>query len=160
MWQDALGETLVIDSGRMEYLAYSKDGMTSGTLADQVDGKGIDLFLNGYAYVCLSDDHNSFTLFFESSDSQSPDGTYEGVFYRDGDAASYADLSTAAFSENSSGHLTYYDGVSLFYLPDGYTVGDDGKAYNADGKVFGAGWEAEIYDPAADWGENWADNWG
>ena len=50
--------------------------------------------------------------------------------------------------------------MSLFYLPDGYTVGDDGKAYNADGKVFGAGWEAEIYDPAADWGENWADNWG
>ena len=160
VWQDALGETLVIDSGRMEYLAYSKDGMTSGTLADQVDGKGIYLFLNGYAYVCLSDDHNSFTLFFESSDSQSPDGTYEGVFYRDGDAASYADLSTAAFSENSSGHLTYYDGVSLFYLPDGYTVGDDGKAYNADGKVFGAGWEAEIYDPAADWGKNWADTWG
>lgn len=125
-----------------------------------MDGKGIYLFLNGYAYVCMSDDHNSFTLFFEDSDSQSPDGTYEGVFYRDGDAASYTDLSTAAFSENSSGHLTYYDGVSLFYLPDGYTVGDDGKAYNADGKVFGAGWEAEVYDPAADWGENWADNWG
>ena len=103
VWQDALGETLVIDSGRMEYLAYSKDGMTSGSLADQMDGKGIYLFLNGYAYVCMSDDHNSFTLFFEDSDSQSPDGTYEGVFYRDGDAASYTDLSTAAFSENSSG---------------------------------------------------------
>ena len=47
VWQDALGETLVIDSGRMEYLAYSKNGMTSGTLADQMDGKGIYLFLNG-----------------------------------------------------------------------------------------------------------------
>ena len=26
--------------------------------------------------------------------------------------------------------------------------------------VYDNGTEAEIYDPAADWGENWADNWG
>lgn len=160
IWQDALGETLIIDSSRMEYLAYSKDGMTSGTIADEIDGKGMYLFLNGRAYLCPSADRNSFTLFFEASETQSPDGTYEGVFYREADAATYADLSKAEFSENSSGHLTYYDGVNVFYLPDGYTVGDDGLAYDADGNVFGAGWEAEVYDPAQDWGENWAENWG
>ena len=95
IWQDALGETLVIDTGRMEYLAYSPDGMTGGTIHDGGDGLGVHLFLNGRGYFAVSPDGNSFTRFFEASDTNAPDGTYEGVFYRNGDADLYAELDDA-----------------------------------------------------------------
>ena len=159
IWQDALGETLVIDTGRMEYLAYSPDGMTGGTIHDAGDGKGVYLFLNGRTYFAVSADGNSFTLFFEASDTNAPDGTYEGVFYRDGDADLYADLDNAEFYE-SSGHLRYYDGEHIFFLPDTYALAADGLAYDGAGNVFAAGWDMPYYDPADDWGDHWASNWG
>mgnify|MGYP000933997892 CR=1 FL=1 len=159
IWQDALGETLVIDTGRMEYLAYSPDGMTGGTIRDGGDGLGVYLFLNGRGYFAVSPDGNSFTLFFEASDTNAPDGTYEGVFYRDGDADRYADLDNAEFYA-SDGHLRYYDGENIFFLPDTYAVAADGLAYDGAGNAYAAGWETPYYDPADDWGDNWASNWG
>lgn len=83
--------------------------LSNGTIDNKYEGKGPYLFLNGFAYLCPSADGNSFTLKFQSSDSQSPDGSFDGVFYRNGD-------------------------------------------------VFGAGWETPVYDPAEDWGDDWADN--
>ena len=56
------------------------------------------------------------------------------------------------------GHTWYYDGVNYFALPEGYTVAEDGRAYDEDGKVYAAGWTSELYDPSADWGENWLNN--
>ena len=159
VWQDALGETLVIDTGRMEYLAYSPDGMTGGTIRDGGDGLGVYLFLNGRGYFAVSPDGNSFTLFFEASDTNAPDGTYEGVFYRDGNADRYADLDNAEFYA-SDGHLRYYDGENIFFLPDTYAVAADGLAYDGAGNVYAAGWDMPYYDPADDWGDNWASNWG
>ena len=158
IWQDALGETLVIDTGRMEYLAYSPDGMTGGTIRDGGDGLGVYLFLNGRGYFAVSPDGNSFTLFFEASDTNAPDGTYEGVFYRNGDADLYAELDDAEFYA-SDGHLRYYDGENIFFLPDTYAVAADGLAYDGAGNVYAAGWETPYYDPADDWGNNWASNW-
>ena len=158
IWQDALGETLVIDTGRMEYLAYSPDGMTGGTIRDGGDGLGVYLFLNGRGYFAVSPDGNSFTLFFEASDTNAPDGTYEGVFYRNGDADLYAELDDAEFYA-SDGHLRYYDGENIFFLPDTYSVAADGLAYDSAGNVFAAGWDMPYYDPADDWGDNWASNW-
>lgn len=158
IWQDALGETLVIDTGRMQYLAYAPDGMSGGTIRDEGDGLGVYLFLNGRGYFAVSPDGNSFTLFFAPGDTTSPDGTYAGVFYRNGDADLYADLDNAAFY-TSSGRLRYYDGENVFFLPDEYTLAADGLAYDSAGNVFAAGWDAPYYDPADDWGDNWADNW-
>ena len=42
VWQDPLDELLVIDTDRMEYMAYSSQsrGVASGTLADAHDGRG------------------------------------------------------------------------------------------------------------------------
>lgn len=40
VWQNALGETLVIDSQRMEYLSYTRLSAGSGTIGDAGDGKG------------------------------------------------------------------------------------------------------------------------
>ena len=43
----------------MEYLAYSPDGMTGGTIHDGGDGLGVCLFLNGRGYFAVSPDGNS-----------------------------------------------------------------------------------------------------
>lgn len=104
-------------------------------------------------------DGNSFTLFFEASDTNAPDGTYEGVFYRNGDADLYAELDDAEFYA-SDGRLRYYDGENIFFLPDTYAVAADGLAYDGAGNVYAAGWDMPYYDPADDWGDNWASNWG
>lgn len=158
MWQNALGETLVIDTGRMQYISCSSKQMANGALYNKDNGRGPYLFLNGYAYPRISADGNSFELFFAASDTESPDGTFSGVFYRDGKAAEYAKLDSTEFVERD-GHLWYYDGVQFFAVPDGYTTGDDGLAYDKNGNVFGAGWEAPVYDPSVDWGDNWAESW-
>ena len=106
----------------------------------------------------MSVSDHSFELFFIASDTQSPDGTFSGVFYRNGDAEAYADIENAGFVE-LGGHMWYYDGVEYFALPEGYHIADDGLAYDEAGNVFAAGWDAPLYDPADDWGEGWADNW-
>lgn len=63
MWQNALGETIVIDSSLMQYIACSPDYSMSGTMNDEGEGMGLYLYDNGTrAYLCPSDDGNSFTL--------------------------------------------------------------------------------------------------
>lgn len=52
VWQNALGETLVIDSQRMEYLSYTRLSAGSGTIVDAGDGKGPYLTMDGFhAYI-------------------------------------------------------------------------------------------------------------
>lgn len=87
---------------------------------------------------------------------------YDGFYYdfeADGDADRYADLDNAEFYA-SDGHLRYYDGENIFFLPDTYAVAADGLAYDGAGNVYAAGWDMTYYDPADDWGDNWASNWG
>ncbi len=158
MWQNALGETLLIDTARWEYIACSPEGLASGTIYDREDGRGPYLFLNGFAYPRLSQDGSSLALYVTASETQAPDGSYSGVFYRDGDAAAYADLTQAGFSEDG-GRLWYYDGAEYFAVPEGYAVGQDGRAYDANGKVYAAGWEFPVYDPSTDWGPDWDQSW-
>lgn len=160
-WQNALGETLVIDSSLMQYIACSPDMMSSGTLSDEYNGKGAYLYLNGYAYLCTGITGDSFMLRFENSDSDGPDGTYTGIFYRNGDIDAYTNMDEAGFYYNGdeSDELWYTDGVSIFCLGDGYTIGENDLAYDESGNVFGAGWQSAVYDPSVEWGEDWADNW-
>ena len=158
IWQNALGETLVIDTERLQYIACTTESMFGGTISNKDDGKGPYLFLNGFAYPRISADGCSFELFFFPSETQTPDGTFSGVFYKDGNAAEYADIENREFL-TQDGRLWYFDGTEYFAVPDGYALGEDGLAYNADGKVFGAGWEAEVFDPATIWGEDWAQSW-
>jgi hypothetical protein len=158
MWQNALGETLLIDTARWEYIACSPEGLASGTIYDREDGRGPYLFLNGFAYPRLSQDGSSLALYVTASETQAPDGSYSGVFYRDGDAAAYADLTQSGFSEDG-GRLWYYDGAEYFAVPEGYAVGQDGRAYDANGKVYAAGWESPVYDPGTDWGPDWDQSW-
>ena len=51
VWQNALGETLVIDTDRMAYLSYTRLSMGSGTIGDDQDGKGPYLAMNGRIYL-------------------------------------------------------------------------------------------------------------
>lgn len=159
LWQNALGETLLIRTGSMEYIACTPESLANGTMYDQGDGRGPYLFLNGYAYPRISYDGSSFTLYFIPSDTQSPDGSFSGVFYRDGAAEEYAQLDRAEFVE-ANGHMWYYDGVQYYAVPDGYTLAEDGRAYDEDGNVYAAGWATEPFDPADSFGDGWADNWG
>ena len=63
MWQNALGETIVINSSLMQYIACSPDYSMSGTMDDEGEGMGLYLYDNGTrAYLCPGDDGNSFTL--------------------------------------------------------------------------------------------------
>lgn len=82
-----------------------------------------------------------------------------GTIARDGDADRYADLDNAEFYA-SDGHLRYYDGENIFFLPDTYAVAADGLAYDGAGNAYAAGWDMPYYDPADDWGDNWASSWG
>ena len=63
--------------------------------------------------------------------------------------------------EYSAFYVWYYDGVNRYLLGNDYIIGDDGLAYHEeDGLVYPAGWiPEEPYDPAADWGADWMDNW-
>jgi len=164
MWQNALGETIVIDSSLMQYIACSPDYSMSGTMNDEGEGMGLYLYDNGTrAYLCPSDDGNSFTLSAERFGRYGDDQHFDGVFYRNADFYTYTDMENAEFYEDeySTFYIWYYDGVNRYLLGNDYTIGDDGLAYHdEDGLVYPAGWIPEApYDPADDWGENWMDNW-
>ena len=110
-------------------------------------------------YPCLSADGNTFVLFSDGNVPREEDADSTGVFYRNGDMAAYADPENACFEE-SDGRIWYYDGVNYFALPEGYTLDEDGIAYDAYGRPFAPEWPDEPYDPAAAWGENWLEeNW-
>ena len=164
MWQNALGETIVIDSSLMQYIACSPDYSMSGTMNDEGEGMGLYLYDNGTrAYLCPSDDGNSFTLSAERFGRYGDDQHFDGVFYRNADFYTYTDMENAEFYEDeySTFYIWYYDGVNRYLLGNDYTIGDDGLAYHdEDGLVYPAGWIPEApYDPADDWSENWMDNW-
>ena len=80
MWQNALGETIVIDSSLMQYIACSPDYSMSGTMNDEGEGMGLYLYDNGTrAYLCPSDDGNSFTLSAERFGRYGDDQHFDGV---------------------------------------------------------------------------------
>ena len=82
MWQNALGETIVIDSSLMQYIACSPDYSMSGTMNDEGEGMGLYLYDNGTrAYLCPSDDGNSFTLSAERVDRDRKKHQYENKLY-------------------------------------------------------------------------------
>ena len=161
VWQNTVGETIVIDTSRGQYIAVSPNSYSGGTAGNNNDGMGYYLYDNGdRAYICAGSDGNSFRLIGgRSSTRYSGDGHWDGVFYRDGDIEAYTDLSQAEFTKRD-GFIWYFDGVSTYGLKH-YEIGDDGLAYFADdGQIFPAGWIPEQpYDPAENWGENWMDNW-
>lgn len=164
MWQNALGETIVIDSSLMQYIACSPDYSMSGTMNDEGEGMGLYLYDNGTrAYLCPGDDGNSFTLSAERFGRYGDDQHFDGVFYRNADFYAYTDMENAEFYEDkySTFYIWYYDGVNRYLLGNDYTIGEDGLAYHdEDGLVYPAGWIPEApYDPADDWGENWMDSW-
>ena len=159
-----LGETIVIASSLMQYIACSPDYSMSGTMNDEGEGMGLYLYDNGTrAYLCPGDDGNSFTLSAERFGRYGDDQLFDGVFYRNADFDAYTDMENAEFYEDeySTFYIWYYDGVNRYLLGNDYTIGDDGLAYHdEDGLVYPAGWIPEApYDPADDWGENWMDNW-
>lgn len=164
VWTDESGNILRLDTvestytSRMQYIACSKEAMSSGTVVDKQDGKGVYLFLNGFAYPRLDVGGRSLELFFTAGDTQSPDGSFSGVFYKDGKADEYADIDKKDFV-SQDGHMWYFDGVQYYALPEGYTVKDDGFAYDENGNMFAAGKKTAPYNPADDWGEGWAENW-
>ena len=164
MWQNALGETIVIDSSLMQYIACSPDYSMRGTMNDEGEGMGLYLYDNGTrAYLCPSDDGNSFTLSAERFGRYGDDQHFDGVFYRNADFYAYTDMENAEFYEDeySTFYIWYYDGVNRYLLGNDYTIGEDGLVYHdEDGLVYPAGWIPEApYDPADDWGENWMDSW-
>lgn len=164
MWQNALGETIVIDSSLMQYIACSPDYSMSGTMNDEGEGMGLYLYDNGTrAYLCPGDDGNSFTLSAERFGRYGDDQHFDGVFYRNADFYAYTDMENAEFYEDeySTFYIWYYDGVNRYLLGNDYTIGEDGLAYHdEDGLVYPAGWiPEEPYDPAVDWGANWMDSW-
>ena len=164
MWQNALGETIVINSSLMQYIACSPDYSMSGTMDDEGEGMGLYLYDNGTrAYLCPGDDGNSFTLSAERFGRYGDDQHFDGVFYRNADFYAYTDMENAEFYEDeySTFYIWYYDGVNRYLLGNDYTIGEDGLAYHdEDGLIYPAGWiPEEPYDPAVDWGANWMDSW-
>ena len=132
MWQNALGETIVIDSSLMQYIACSPDYSMSGTMNDEGEGMGLYLYDNGTrAYLCPGDDGNSFTLSAERFGRYGDDQHFDGVFYRNADFYAYTDMENAEFYEDeySSFYIWYYDGVNRYLLGNDYTIGEDGLAY-------------------------------
>ena len=97
----------------------------------------------------------------DRTSTQEPDGTFSGVFYQQGTAQEIAlyHLDQAKFTY-FEGRLVYFDGLRMFYMPENYSVGEDGLAYDQDGNLFAAGFDFTPLDPAELWGPDWADNWG
>ena len=149
----------VYEISALKNTASSPDYSMDGTLGDEGEGMGLYLYDNeDRAYLCASEDGNSFTLSGQYPGRYSDDGHFDGVFYRDGDIAAYTDLEKAKFyyGNGSDTWLWYNDGVNEYFLGDEYKIGDDGLAYyEADNKVYPGGWiPDEPYDPSVDWGEN------
>lgn len=161
VWQNALGYTLAFDTQRMRVIECDiNDTMGIGALYDKLDGRG--LFMGGgeILYPCVSADGNSLVLFTDGGIQRDLDSRSTGVFYRNGDMVRYAAPESACF-ETSDGHVWYYDGVHYFALPAGYTLREDGIAYDEAGRPFAPEWPDTLYDPAAVWGANWLEeNWG
>lgn len=154
-WQNARGYSYVFDTTAMKVAESDPIGvMSSGDMYDREDGRGF--FLGGaeILYPCLSADGNSFVLFPDGGVPRDTDARSTGVFYRNGAVTQYADLANAGFRE-ADGRLWYSDGVHEFAVPAGYTLGDDGMAYDEAGQAFAPAWPETPYDTAAVWGTDW-----
>lgn len=154
-WQNARGYSYVFDTAAMKVAESDPIGvMSSGDMYDKEDGRG--LFLGGaeILYPCLSAGSNSFVLFPDGGAARDTDARSTGVFYRNGAMAQYADPANAGFRE-ADGRLWYSDGVHEFAVPAGYTLADDGMAYDEAGQAFAPAWPETPYDPAAVWGTDW-----
>ena len=154
-WQNARGYSYVFDTAAMKVAESDPIGvMSSGDMYDKEDGRG--LFLGGaeILYPCLSADGNSFVLFPDGGAARDTDARSTDVFYRNGAMAQYADPANAGFRA-ADGRLWYSDGVHEFAVPAGYTLADDGMAYDEAGQAFAPAWPETPYDPAAVWGTDW-----
>ena len=156
IWQNALGKTVVFNTGLMQFIECSGNSMNCASIGDRYDGRGAYLYANELLYPCLSSDGSSLVLYPEGGRYE-PGSQCTGVFYRDGDVSAYADLENACFEE-ADGRLWYYDGVQYFALPEGYTLGSDGQAYGSTGKPFAPEWPSEPFDPRSVWGSGWPDD--
>ena len=162
VWQNALGKTYAFNTEQMRVIECSGDSrtLTSGPLYDKAGGLGPFISGEEILYPCLSADGNAFVLFADGNVPRAPGCRSTGVFYRNGDVEAYADLKNASY-EKADGHLWYYDGVQCFALPNGYTLSEDGQAYDRTNKPFAPDWKENRYDPGSVWGDNWLDeNWG
>ena len=161
VWQNALGCTLAFDTARMRQIECDPNNtMSIGALYDKMDGRG--LFMGGaeILYPCLSADGSSLVLFTDGGVPRDADSCSTGVFYRIGDKPPDSLPEQACFQE-TNGHLWYFDGKNTFAVPAGYTLRADGMAYDETGRPFAPTWPEMLYDPAAVFGENWAEeNWG
>ena len=93
MWQNAAGETIVIDAALGEYTAQAPRYSASGTIGDERQGQGPYLYDNGArAYLCPAPDGSSFTISSGLGGRYSEDGHFDGVFYRAGGAEASADV--------------------------------------------------------------------
>lgn len=158
VWQNALGETLVIDSQRMEYLSYTRLSAGSGTIVDAGDGKGPYLTMDGFhAYISPGLEADRFALLPDGE----TDGDFSGVFYPYGQVAAYTGLRGPALSWTrttcAAGTATdTTPSTSPAATPSTRTAWPIGRT----GPVYAAGFDPVDYDPAEDWGENWMNNWG
>ena len=100
VWQNALGETFVFDTGRMQVIDCFTDGtMSSGPLYESTDGRGPFVTGPEILYPCLSADGNAFVLFSDGNVPREADAESTGVFYRGGNMALYAKPEQACFEE-------------------------------------------------------------
>lgn len=98
-----LGETIVINSSLMQYIACLPDYSMSGTMDDEGEGMGLYLYDNGTrAYLCPGDDGNSFTLSAERFGRYGDDQHFDGVFYRNADFYAYTDMENAEFMKTNT----------------------------------------------------------
>ena len=154
-WQNALGYSYYFDTQKMKVAESDPIGvMGSGDMYNKEDGRGPFIGGGEILYPCLSADGNSFVLFPDGGTPRDTDVRSTGVFYRNGAVTQYADLANAGFRE-ADGRLWYSDGMHDFAVPAGYTLADDGMAYDEVGKPFAPEWPETRYDPAAVWGADW-----
>ena len=141
-WANNEGESLYIEASDSTYAAYSYDGsVIAGNVGDNHDGKGLYLYLNGKAYVSLSLDDDRLKLYFVPTDMGEPDGSFECVFYKDGDIEGNTHPNVAKYWCDEFGGVWYYDGLGLVYIGDDYTISEDAtELYDADGNYVRGLW--------------------
>ena len=162
VWQNALGYTLSFDTTKMRFVCCDGDTLGSWPLYDRDKGAGI--FMGGAEMLLpvVSADGNALVLFGVNNVPRQTGARDIGVFYRSGNMESYADLANACFEE-ADGRIWYYDGTQYFAVPAGYTLAEDGQAYDEAGSPFAPEWPApeDRFDAAIAWGSGWdVDNMG
>ena len=117
-WQNAAGETIVIDAAAGEYTAQAPRYSAEGTARDEWQGMGPYLYDNGSrAYLCPAPDGGSFTISSGVAGCYSEDGHFDGVFYRIDGADVSAGVSTDVWSDELYKHdACQFEGV---WYPDG-----------------------------------------